>query len=461
MKTKVLFSTPLFLIFSLTFSQIIDSGGGEYKQLQTECISDHDRAKIFGKIIQNRHLLESQGLINTSTNNTRDTQNHPLFEWPVIKNPSAPYNNCWSISNHVDHNPSFPNQLLDYNCGNRTYDTANGYNHKGIDIFTWPFSWYQFQNNHGWVVAAASGIIIGKQDGNFDMSCNFNNNNWNAVYIQHNDGSVAWYGHLKSGSLTSKNVGQSVVVGEYLGVIGSSGNSTGPHLHFEVYNSNNQLVDPYIGSCNNLPTGTNSWWSNQKPYDDPKINAVFTHCQPPQFNTCPQTEITNFCNFFPSGNNVHIAVYLADQRVGHNINYVLTRPNGTVAATNNVISNNNFNASYWWWNLNSSLFNMNGQWTITFNFQGQSVSHQFDYGQLNVETFNEEKFTVYPNPVNQYFNVKSNEVIDKIVIYDIIGKKLYETKSSTNIDISFMPKGIYQLKIYSDNNIYFSKILKN
>jgi len=50
--------------------------------------------------------------------------------------------------------------------------------------------------------------------------------------------------------------------GEYLGVIGSSGNSTGPHLHFEVWedNSYTKLIDPYSGTCNNLNQTTSSSW---------------------------------------------------------------------------------------------------------------------------------------------------------------------------------------------------------
>src|SRR5690606_2616679 len=210
----------------------------------------------------------------------------------------SPYNDVWSISNHVDHNAAFPNQIQDYNCGNRTYDTAQGYNHKGVDIFTWPFTWHQFQNNHSWVIAAAPGIIIGKNDGNYDMSCNFNNNNWNAVYVQHSDGSVSWYGHLKNGSLTTKNIGASVSAGEYLGVIGSSGNSTGPHLHFEVYNNTNQLVDTYSGTCNTWTSSSDSWWQNQKSYQDPKINAVLTHSAPPVFPTCPSVETPNMKDVF-------------------------------------------------------------------------------------------------------------------------------------------------------------------
>src|SRR5690606_40164083 len=96
-------------------------------------------------------------------------------------------------------------------------------------------------------------------------------------------------------SLTSKSIGQSVNAGEYLGVVGSSGNSTGPHLHFEVYNSNSQLVDPYQGPWNTWTSATQSWWQVQKNYNNPKINSVSRHNGEVILNNgCGATESTLF-----------------------------------------------------------------------------------------------------------------------------------------------------------------------
>jgi murein DD-endopeptidase MepM/ murein hydrolase activator NlpD len=53
----------------------------------------------------------------------------------------------------------------------------------------------------------------------------------NQVVIQHDDGRYSQYGHLSSLSVSA---GEQVSAGQQVGAVGSTGNSTGPHLHFEV-----------------------------------------------------------------------------------------------------------------------------------------------------------------------------------------------------------------------------------
>jgi murein DD-endopeptidase MepM/ murein hydrolase activator NlpD len=54
----------------------------------------------------------------------------------------------------------------------------------------------------------------------------------NAVLIDHGNGFLTHYGHL---SAITVQVGQHVVAGDQIGNEGSTGHSTGPHLHFEVH----------------------------------------------------------------------------------------------------------------------------------------------------------------------------------------------------------------------------------
>jgi len=64
----------------------------------------------------------------------------------------------------------------------------------------------------------------------------------NVVYLQHNNGQVTRYAHLQYGTVKVQ-VGQIVEKGQVLGHMGTTGYSTGIHLHFEVL-ENGKRVDP-------------------------------------------------------------------------------------------------------------------------------------------------------------------------------------------------------------------------
>ena len=87
------------------------------------------------------------------------------------------------------------------------------------------------------ISAARSGTVIEIRDGAPDTSDPEYNNKHNYVLIEHEDGTVAFYAHLKLNGIFVK-VGDRVKQGQ---VIADSGNSgfTGfrPHLHFGVYRS--------------------------------------------------------------------------------------------------------------------------------------------------------------------------------------------------------------------------------
>ncbi|MDI6098459.1 M23 family metallopeptidase [Actinoplanes sp. NEAU-A12] len=73
------------------------------------------------------------------------------------------------------------------------------------------------------VVAAGAGVVI---------SAGPNGGYGNAILIDHGNGWLTHYGHL---SAIGVEVGQAVKASEHIGDEGSTGHSTGPHLHFEVH----------------------------------------------------------------------------------------------------------------------------------------------------------------------------------------------------------------------------------
>ncbi|HET6857896.1 MAG TPA: LysM peptidoglycan-binding domain-containing M23 family metallopeptidase [Streptomyces sp.] len=79
--------------------------------------------------------------------------------------------------------------------------------------------------------SASSGTSVKAVGAGTVVSAGWSGSYGNEVVIRHNDGRYSQYAHLSSLSVSS---GQSVTGGTQIGLSGSTGNSTGPHLHFEI-----------------------------------------------------------------------------------------------------------------------------------------------------------------------------------------------------------------------------------
>ncbi|MDE6600288.1 MAG: peptidoglycan DD-metalloendopeptidase family protein, partial [Oscillospiraceae bacterium] len=92
---------------------------------------------------------------------------------------------------------------------------GDGRGHKGIDIAA-PYGTP--------IYAAESGTVVETGGG-------WNGGYGNCVRVQHDDGNITVYAHQSS---IAVSYGDYVVKGQLLGYVGSTGDSTGNHLHFEV-----------------------------------------------------------------------------------------------------------------------------------------------------------------------------------------------------------------------------------
>ncbi len=129
--------------------------------------------------------------------------------------------------------------VLDWNCGLNTY---NG--HRGTDFSGGP--------RGRAILAGADGTIYYTIDGYGDGYAGSTDGGGfgNHVRLVHSDNYVTIYGHLNVNSVTTKPIGSGVLCGEQIGGVGTSGNSTGLHLHFEVRPCTNCVsVDPFSGPC--------------------------------------------------------------------------------------------------------------------------------------------------------------------------------------------------------------------
>jgi murein DD-endopeptidase MepM/ murein hydrolase activator NlpD len=82
------------------------------------------------------------------------------------------------------------------------------------------------------IVAASDGVVV-------DAGPTAGYGAW--VKIRHSDGTVTLYGHVNTWTV---QIGQRVFAGDQIATVGNRGNSTGPHLHFEVLLNGTNRIDP-------------------------------------------------------------------------------------------------------------------------------------------------------------------------------------------------------------------------
>jgi hypothetical protein len=121
------------------------------------------------------------------------------------------------------------------------------------------------------VLAAADGVVTSIEQSQYDrchiegtgVSCDGYPMVGNHVLLEHADGTVSKYWHLMTDSVVV-TLGEEVRCGDKLAKVGSSGLSSGPHLHFEVVSADGVTFDPYAGAYSQDA----SWWAEQKGLDE-------------------------------------------------------------------------------------------------------------------------------------------------------------------------------------------------
>lgn len=168
----------------------------------------------------------------------------PELDLPIRCTPGK---SCW-IVNYVDHDPT--DGVRDYACGKATYNAPPENRHKGIDFAIRDLL---AMRRGVEVLAAAPGTVIGVRDGMKDggiagsdgVEAVKGRECGNGVRIDHGDGWTIQYCHMRLGSIIVKD-GERLAAGQPIGLVGQSGLSDFPHLHFQVARGE-KIVDPFVG----------------------------------------------------------------------------------------------------------------------------------------------------------------------------------------------------------------------
>jgi len=210
----------------------------------------------------------------------------PQGENGIISYPFVPIaGTMWDdrfINNYVDLDAT--TGILDWDCTDWTYD-----GHTGHDIDLRSFGEMDIGVP---VFAALDGTVVTAHDWEFDRNTSQGNQPANYVVIYHGGTQYTWYYHLRRGSITVVS-NQVVKAGTQIGLAGSSGSSTGPHLHFESRH-NGTYFEPSAGTCragasdwvNQLPIRRDLWMEDFGmhnaagipdgsffPYDPPRVGT--------------------------------------------------------------------------------------------------------------------------------------------------------------------------------------------
>ncbi len=107
--------------------------------------------------------------------------------------------------------------------GYRTHPISNEYKlHSGTDL-----------------ALSANTPIPSNINGTVTVSA-YNNSYGNYVVVRDNKGLLHYYAHMNERNV---NVGDTISVGDTLGLVGSTGNSTGNHLHYEIRGTDGKSID--------------------------------------------------------------------------------------------------------------------------------------------------------------------------------------------------------------------------
>lgn len=333
---------------------------GTYSWYRTGWLAGPGEHTVVVKVDGGDTVAESDETDNTLTFQFTPTPGSPpaKYIWPVE---GAPFTETY-ISNYVDVDP-IDDEASDYTGSNAVYD-----GHTAWDIGVGNFNEMDLGVQ---LYAAADGTVSAVHDGEYDRHTTWGSPapTANYVKIDHGDGWQTIYWHMRRDSLQVE-VGQAVEEGDFIGYMGSSGKSSGAHLHFGVrhhgrtvepgYDPATYFHDPlrYVGDA---PTVYRSGITNYSP-------SSHTKERPSDVEVFKQI----------SGQKTYVWARFAGLRQDDLMEFVWKKPDGSTYVTKTHTVTADDSNYLRWFSQTLPLSPELGTWKVEFKING---------GKLGEDTF--------------------------------------------------------------------------
>lgn len=361
--------------------------------------------------------------------------------------------------------------LNDHKCGSKTYD-----GHQGTDFVIRGFT--QMDSSVR-VLAAADGEVIHVTEDLFDRETEgivaYGLGNYVGIYHASSN-TYSYYAHLKTNSVIVA-LGDLVSAGQFIAEVGSSGNSTDPHLHFELWNPGvlaDPTIDPWGIPCDSGSTR----WTSPPLYDtsyavweygmvnyDSVANFVPSTWVPLKERLDLKDNFTSDDPFF---------TFWALQyglKIGDETTIEWYEPNGDLYASETV----SYLTRDWWFHYFSHSIptpplSKQGLWTIRYYYNDSlQLTKPFTYGHLS----NQENKNVTEQLI--YYQVDQNTVLlilpketayTHLFIFDFAGRTVIERVLNGNNEIQIslpnsIKPGVYLLSLIHEEKRFSMKIVLN
>jgi len=100
---------------------------------------------------------------------------------------------------------------------------------------------------------------------------------------------------------------------------------------------------------------------------------------------------------------------------------------------------------------------------ISFNSNGKIIEKTITVttSTLGTDQFERIQVAIYPNPVSDYLNIKTQDELKGVIIYDVAGRAVNTVINNNQVDVSAFAKGLYIITISTDKGNFTHKFIKN